>query len=101
VLNLIDRKTREKVVDLYGESNWSSGFLDRHTATPDIHIAALLRTILYSDDSSYHLDPYPRFDHITTPEDELRFLRAAEIKASVRNCAFRYRFSSHCRMAVS
>jgi len=31
VLNLIGRKTREKVVDLHGESNRSSGFLDRHT----------------------------------------------------------------------
>ena len=82
MLNLIGRKTREKVVDLYGESNWSSGFLDRHTATPDIHIAALLRTILYSDDSSYHLDPYPRFDHITTPEDEHKKISAIESPVS-------------------
>jgi len=56
--------------------------LDRHTATPDIwqetYISALLRAILYSDDPSYHLDAHRKLDPITTPEDELRFLQAAE-----------------------
>jgi len=90
-----------EVVDLHGESNRSSGFLDRYTEMPDIHIAALLWMILYSDDPDYHLDACPKLDHITTPEDELRFPQAAEIKASVWNCALWYRCSSHCRMTVS
>jgi len=70
--------------------------LDRHTATPDIwqetYISALLRAILYSDDPSYHLDAYRKLDPITTPEDELRFLQAAEALFDkgkcLKSCAF-------------
>lgn len=62
------------VIDLRGE---------RHTATPDIwqetYVSALLRAILYSDDPSYHLDAHRKLDPITTSEDELRFLQAAEV----------------------
>jgi len=47
----------------------------------------------------HHLDAYHKFDPITTNEDELRFLQAAEIKASGRTCVLWYGFSSHCRMA--
>lgn len=57
--------------------------MNRHTATPDIwqetYVSALLRAILYSDDPSYHLDAHRKLDPITTSEDELRFLQAAEV----------------------
>ncbi|KAL0579640.1 bud site selection protein [Marasmius crinis-equi] len=61
------------VIDLRGE---------RHEATPELwqetYVSALLRAILYSDDSNYWLDAYRKLDPITTPESELRFLQAAE-----------------------
>lgn len=55
----------------------------RHEATPELwqetYVSALLRAILYSDDSTYFLDAYRKLDPITTPEGELRFLQAAEV----------------------
>ena len=55
----------------------------RHEATPEIwqetFLSALLRAILYSDDSTYWLEAYRKLDPITNPEGELRFLQAAEI----------------------
>ncbi|KAK7684982.1 hypothetical protein QCA50_011817 [Cerrena zonata] len=61
------------VIDLRGE---------RHEATPEIwletYLSALIRAILYSDDPNYWLDAYRKLDPITTPESELRFLKAAE-----------------------
>ena len=53
-----------------------------HEATPEIwletYLSALIRAILYSDDPNYWLDAYRKVDPITTPESELRFLKAAE-----------------------
>jgi len=78
------RSTWREVINIISYSKFGlyRGFLDRHTATPDIwqetYISALLRAILYSDDPSYHLDAYRKLDPISTPEDELRFLQAAE-----------------------
>ncbi|KAF5389777.1 hypothetical protein D9757_006011 [Collybiopsis confluens] len=61
------------VIDLRGE---------RHDASPEIwqetYVSALLRSILYSDDSNYWLDGYRKLDPITNPESEIRFLQAAE-----------------------
>ncbi|KAF8717627.1 hypothetical protein AX14_012084 [Amanita brunnescens Koide BX004] len=61
------------VLDLRGE---------RHEPTPEIwqetYVSALLRSILYSDDPTYYLEAYRKLDPITNPEDELRFLQAAE-----------------------
>ncbi|KAF9652575.1 chaps-domain-containing protein [Thelephora ganbajun] len=61
------------VIDLRGE---------RHNATPEIwqetYLSAILRAILYSDDPTYWLECYRKVDPITTPESELRFLKAAE-----------------------
>ncbi|KAH9932203.1 chaps-domain-containing protein [Fomitopsis serialis] len=64
------------IVDLRGE---------RHDLTQDmqdmwqeVYLSAILRSILYSDDSAYWLDAYRKVDPITTPESELRFLQAAE-----------------------
>lgn len=61
------------VLDLRGE---------RHEPTPEIwqetYVSALLRAILYSDDPTYFLEGYRKLDPITNPEDELRFLQAAE-----------------------
>ena len=54
----------------------------RHEATPEIwqetYVSALLRAILYSDDATYFLDAYRKFDPIPSPEGEIRFLQAAE-----------------------
>ena len=79
------------VVDLRGERcectssiHTHSLFLQnpRHEATLEIwqetYVSALLRAILYSDDSTYFLDAYRKLDPIPTPEGELRFLQAAE-----------------------
>ncbi|WVQ95035.1 hypothetical protein IAU59_002127 [Kwoniella sp. CBS 9459] len=61
------------VVDLRG---------DKHAATPELwtetYLSALLRAIRYADDASYRLAGYRKLDPITTPEAELRFLKAAE-----------------------
>ncbi|PCH44766.1 chaps-domain-containing protein [Wolfiporia cocos MD-104 SS10] len=64
------------IVDLRGE---------RHELGPEAqemwqetYLSAILRSILYSDDSGYWLDAYRKLDPITTPEGELRFLQAAE-----------------------
>ncbi|KZS97343.1 chaps-domain-containing protein [Sistotremastrum niveocremeum HHB9708] len=61
------------VIDLRGE---------RHEATPQIwtetYLSALLRAILYTDDTSYKLVGYRKLEPIRTQEDELRFLAAAE-----------------------
>jgi Chs5-Arf1p-binding protein BUD7/BCH1 len=52
-----------------------------HDATPEIwqetYVSALLRAIIYSDDSTYWLDAYRKLDPITSREGELRFLQAA------------------------
>ncbi|KAK8854711.1 hypothetical protein IAR55_003450 [Kwoniella newhampshirensis] len=61
------------VVDLRG---------DRHVASPELwqetYLSALLRAIRYADDASYRLAGYRKLDPITTPEAEIRFLKAAE-----------------------
>ena len=44
----------------------------------EVYLSAILRSILYSDDSAYWLDAYRKVDPITTPESELRFLQAAD-----------------------
>lgn len=54
----------------------------RHEPTPEIwqetYVSALLRAILYSDDPTYYLEAYRKLDPVASPEDELRFLQAAE-----------------------
>lgn len=54
----------------------------RHEATPEIwqetYVSAILRAVLYSDDPTYTLEAYRKLDPIITPEDEIRFLQAAE-----------------------
>ncbi|WVQ80068.1 hypothetical protein IAT38_002169 [Cryptococcus sp. DSM 104549] len=61
------------VVDLHGQ---------KHAATPELwqetYLSALLRAIRYADDASYRLAGYRKLDPITTPEAEMRFLKAAE-----------------------
>ena len=44
----------------------------------ETYVSALLRAILYSDDSTYFLDAYRKLDPIPSPEGEIRFLQAAE-----------------------
>ncbi|KAF9810361.1 hypothetical protein IEO21_06981 [Rhodonia placenta] len=61
------------VVDLRGESSDAAQEMWQET-----YLSAILRAILYSDDSAYWLDAYRKLDPITTPEGELRFLQAAE-----------------------
>ena len=54
----------------------------RHEATAalwqETYMSALLRAIRYADDASYRLAGYRKLDPITTPEAEIRFLKAAE-----------------------
>ena len=54
----------------------------RHEATADLwqetYMSALLRAIRYADDASYRLAGFRKLDPITTPEAEVRFLKAAE-----------------------
>ncbi|KLO14038.1 chaps-domain-containing protein [Schizopora paradoxa] len=61
------------VIDLRGE---------RHDTTPELwqetYLSAMLRAILYGDDSTYWLEAYRRLDPVTSYEDELHFLEAAE-----------------------
>ncbi|KAH8102294.1 chaps-domain-containing protein [Cristinia sonorae] len=61
------------VVDLRGE---------RHEATPEIwletYLSGMLRAILYSDDPNYWLDAYRKLDPVRAPDEEQKFLRAAE-----------------------
>ncbi|THH26900.1 hypothetical protein EUX98_g7293 [Antrodiella citrinella] len=61
------------VVDLRGE---------RHEATPEIwletYLSGMLRSILYSDDPTYWLDAYRKLDPVRAPDEEMKFLRAAE-----------------------
>ncbi|KIY45052.1 chaps-domain-containing protein [Fistulina hepatica ATCC 64428] len=61
------------MVDLRGE---------RHETTSDIwvetYLSALLRAILYSDDTTYYLDAYRKLDPLTSPDSEIRFLQAVE-----------------------
>jgi hypothetical protein len=53
-----------------------------HEATPEIwqetYVSAILRAILYSDDTAYWVDAYRKLDPITSREGELRFLQACE-----------------------
>lgn len=44
----------------------------------EAYLSAILRAILYSDDPTYWLECYRKLDPITTPESELRFLKATE-----------------------
>lgn len=77
------------VIDLRGEryvqptrSLCSLAHSIRHEATPEMwqetYVSAILRAIIYSDDPTYWLDAYRKLDPITSPEGELRFLKAAE-----------------------
>lgn len=53
-----------------------------HDTTPELwqetYLSAMLRAILYGDDSTYWLEAYRRLDPVTSYEDELHFLEAAE-----------------------
>ncbi|KAJ3784458.1 Chs5p-Arf1p-binding proteins-domain-containing protein [Lentinula aff. detonsa] len=60
-------------IDLRGERLEATQELWQET-----YVSALLRSILYSDDSSYWLDAYRKLDPITSPDSEIRFLQAAE-----------------------
>lgn len=55
---------------------------ERLEATPEMwqetYLSAMLRAIHYSDDTNFFLAGFRRLDPITTPEQELRFLLAAE-----------------------
>lgn len=55
---------------------------ERQDATPEIwqetYLSAVLRSILYADDSNYALLGYRRMDPIPTTDHEVRFLMAAE-----------------------
>lgn len=55
---------------------------ERLEATPEMwqetYLSAILRAIHYSDDTNFFLAGYRRLDPITNPEQELRFLMAAE-----------------------
>jgi hypothetical protein len=59
-----------------------SFLVNRHKATLEMwqeaHVSALLRSVLYSDDPSYHLTAYRRLNPVSSSDDELRFLQAAE-----------------------
>ncbi|WWD19144.1 hypothetical protein CI109_103602 [Kwoniella shandongensis] len=61
------------VVDLRGDRHEASAELWQET-----YLSALLRAIRYADDASYRLAGYRKLDPITTPEAEMRFLKAAE-----------------------
>ncbi|KAH9835388.1 chaps-domain-containing protein [Rhodofomes roseus] len=64
------------IVDLRGERHDLNQ--DTQDMWQEVYLSAILRAILYSDDSAYWLDAYRKLDPITTPEGELRFLQAAE-----------------------
>ncbi|KAI8373642.1 Chs5p-Arf1p-binding proteins-domain-containing protein [Choanephora cucurbitarum] len=55
---------------------------ERHEATAEMwqetYVSAILRAILYSDDSYYRLAGYRKIDPITSIESETRFLEAVE-----------------------
>ncbi|WFC97471.1 hypothetical protein MYAM1_000185 [Malassezia yamatoensis] len=55
---------------------------ERQEATPELwqetYLSAVLRAILYADDTNYRLAGYRKLDPIPTMEHELRFLLAAE-----------------------
>lgn len=61
------------LIDLRGE---------RHEPTPAIwtetFVSAILRAVLYADDPAYRLAGFRKLDPISTPENEQRFLKAAE-----------------------
>ncbi|CCM05097.1 uncharacterized protein FIBRA_07304 [Fibroporia radiculosa] len=65
------------IVDLRGERHELT-----QTASQEMwqetYLSAILRSVLYSDDSAYWLDAYRKLDPITNPDGELRFLQAAE-----------------------
>ena len=44
----------------------------------ETYLSAILRAILYSDDTAYWVDAYRKLDPITSRESELRFLQACE-----------------------
>ncbi len=78
------------VIDLRGERcvgffGWVVLRIDNrrsHDTTPELwqetYLSAILRAILYGDDSTYWLEAYRRLDPVTSYEDELHFLEAAE-----------------------
>jgi hypothetical protein len=78
----------------------------RHEPTPEIwqetYVSALLRSILYSDDPTYYLEAYRKLDPIANPEDELRFLQAAEVlftKGTVTASRSAFLTKVSCRLA--
>lgn len=54
----------------------------RHAPSPEVwqevYLSALLRSIHYADDPNYRLSGYRKLDPISSPEDEHRFVQAAE-----------------------
>ena len=65
------------IIDLRGE---------RHPPTPnmwiEVYLSAILRSILYADDTNYKIAGYRKLDPIRSLEDEVRFLAAAEACSS-------------------
>ncbi|GAA5973831.1 hypothetical protein JCM11641_003182 [Rhodosporidiobolus odoratus] len=61
------------VIDVRGE---------RHEATPqiwqEVYLSAMLRAILYADDANYRLAGFRKIDPVTSLDNELKFVAAAE-----------------------
>ena len=77
-----DRSARREVRVNYISSGERADTVCRHEATAGLWqetcLSAILRAILYADDSNYRLIGYRKLDPITSRESEIRFLQAAE-----------------------
>ena len=77
-----DRSTRGEVTVNHVSSGERTNTVCRHEASAELWqetcLSAILRAILYADDSNYRLIGYRKLDPITSRESEIRFLQAAE-----------------------
>lgn len=79
---ICDRSARREVRGNHVSSGERTNAVCRHEASAELWqetcLSAILRAILYADDSNYRLIGYRKLDPITSRESEIRFLQAAE-----------------------
>lgn len=76
------RSARREVTTNHLLSGYRTDAVARHEASAELwqetYLSAILRAILYADDTNYRLIGYRKLDPITSRESEIRFLQAAE-----------------------
>ena len=77
-----DRFARREVTNNHLLVGQRTDAVGRHEASAELwqetYLSAILRAVLYADDTNYRLIGYRKLDPITSRESEIRFLQAAE-----------------------